>query len=788
MIFRYRYVPFGTVFASKQGYRDSDEDENERASLYANEIAVDIGGVCWGYAGEELSIIDHHFSRPEQIPSASAAVLHNAQRIWDRFHGFSGKTFWLVTHLQPDFDAFCSMYMARSILEDAGLPIDWKSLGVSPEGWVTVLPDTPRKRKIEWFNPDLRNIPADQRWRVLLAANASVVDNSRRMLCPRTRALHSVLYAALKRGREYESNGAVEFFEHVQTALQSGKLNPLIDSVLESDVEFAPELAMLDREEKAYDLDLRKARKAIVHLPKLQGDFNIMFSALKSSSLLEDGFITRPEHLLPDQPRNQADGIYIRDPECLLFKEWARLDLENSSMGAGFLFTAVAYSGGRPNALVNQSDYVIAIDPERAGGCHLYGVWARLQTAEIKALHEPKHQWIREKLEQAEARASATHKRTNARLGFEDRAGKYKALFDDPWFDGSNYECTIVAAPARGTFIAGTGLRHDLLDDPVLEVVRTELEYTFYSSQASITDFPANRVNDKSHEFSVEMSAAVPLAARGHFRLGSVRLQTDVNLTVTPTAIQIGTALWRILEPDRQGIPSDFSSRHLLAGPNWLGVWNRRGLVVAYKQGAEHEIAEIKQCFRELVTLARDVDLFINANSADAKGRARTSESLILRAIRLEHSLVLPENRLLGRFFEAIGLHELLKTLREINFAAADNARNEMIALQTGKLTRHTATVADVQTKVEWLEVFFVGFYATELSRIITELLGLTAHIALIVIVSVGFTFTLAAALALAPWRHSGSKKLSTVLGLLAILWLMALFLKQFIPQNWIDP
>src|SRR5205085_10587109 len=117
----------------------------------------------------------------------------------------------------------------------------------------------------------------------------------------------------------------------------------------------------------------------------------------------------------------------------------------------------------------------------------------------------------------------------------------------------------------------------------------------------------------------------------------------------------------------------------------------------------------------------------------------------------LEHSLVLPENRLLGRFFEAIGLHELLKTLREVNFAAADNVRNEMIDAQTGELTRHTATVADVQTKVEWLEVFFVGFYATELSRIITELLGLTNHVALIVIVLVGFSFTLAASLTLTP-------------------------------------
>lgn len=81
----------------------------------------------------------------------------------------------------------------------------------------------------------------------------------------------------------------------------------------------------------------------------------------------------------------------------------------------------------------------------------------------------------------------------------------------------------------------------------------------------------------------------------------------------------------------------------------------------------------------------------------------------------------LPENRLLGRFFEALGLRELLAALRDLNLAAAEKARNENLSKQTEELIKHTKTVASVQVKVEWLEVFIVGFYTTELAKIVVR-------------------------------------------------------------------
>ncbi len=87
---------------------------------------TDVGGTCWG-ANEPLPIIDHHFLRESQFPSASAAVLHKASQIRQRFG--DQDLVWLVTHKEPDFDAFCSMYLARWIIEDPNAAVDWRQAG-----------------------------------------------------------------------------------------------------------------------------------------------------------------------------------------------------------------------------------------------------------------------------------------------------------------------------------------------------------------------------------------------------------------------------------------------------------------------------------------------------------------------------------------------------------------------------------------------------------------------------------------------------------------------------------
>ena len=434
--FRYRFVDFGAAFTGADGIRNEKQGSENPHTLFANELVTDVGGSCFNANGE-LAILDHHFRRDAQFPAASAAVLHKAKLIRSRFAGKQDGVFWLVTHKQPDFDAFCSMYLARWILEDPNAVIDWQDCGLNPDGWA----DSAERRKIKWFAPELRNVSAEQRWPLLMASYASIVDNGQHFSCPRSRALHSILYAALARGRDYlsETSGATELFDEIKAAIRDKKRNPIFDSVLEDSREFAPELEMLDREVDAYRRDVQRARKSIVYLQRSSEPFTVFFDKLKQKPLLDEAGAINPEHLLSNQSRVATDGIYLRDPECLLFKEWARLDLESSSMGRGFEFTVVAYSSGRPEGDSNHTDYFLAIDPERANGRHLYSGWARLQAKEVAALRE---QQVPD---------------NPARSGFEGRAGKLAKYFADPWFDGQNYLATIVATPNHGTEIAPPG-------------------------------------------------------------------------------------------------------------------------------------------------------------------------------------------------------------------------------------------------------------------------------------------------------------------------------------------
>ncbi len=338
---------------------------------------------------------------------------------------------------------------------------------------------------------------------MLLAAMAACVDNCRPLSCPRNRTLNAVLHASLYRGRDYgsETSGALEFFVEVQQALDRG-LNPFVDSVFETSVVFAPELAFLNRENEAYGRDLQRGRRTIVQLQEATAEFEAWFPQLMKTVLVNPDNTVNQAHLQPPHMRRmQTDGIYIRDPECMLFKEWARADRENSSMGEGFVFTAIAYSRGRPGLLGNETDYWFTLDPERAGRRHLYNVWARLQAAEVKRFLD-----LAKNVETFKLKKEFLETHIHPRPGFEERGGSFKAYFKDPWFDGHNYRCTIVATPGEGSCLGPSGRRGDLSDDPVAQLVEQELEYAIFSSSLSVQDLAAQEKEGAALTTPVQVS------------------------------------------------------------------------------------------------------------------------------------------------------------------------------------------------------------------------------------------------------------------------------------------
>jgi len=722
--FRYRYVDIGTVFTGDSRRRDTQAVDDSPSTLFSNELACDVGGTSWG-ENQPLAIIDRHSSQRTQSPSASVAVLQKSMLIREKFARVADVV-WLVTHREPDFDAFCSMYLARWMIENNASVTE----GASYEQ-----PD-------EWLNPDLSRIPAEHHWGLLLASYASMLDMRRHIPCPREKQLNSIFYAAIKRGRNFLSptSGATELFDEIRISIVKKQLNPVFDSVLEANAEFGPELAMLQSEAKAYQHDVQRSRKALVYLPEAEAPSPDFFQHSKKATHPSSSDGTAESLLLADTFRIATDGIYLRDPECSLFQEWARVDTEASVLAAGFEFTAIAYPNRRPEGSVNTTEYVFSIDPERANGRHLYTVWSRVQTEEVEAL----------RLRPASSIATASG------------SSALESLLSDPWLGGDNRSSTLVVPPRHGTSIGPPGSRSDLRDDAVVEAVRTELENTVYTAaslvagpQIAIRDLAGLEANEDTvpRHFELNAPLGLPPLEKGYFRFANVGLRSDVPFGPTGgraahlLARQIGETLWQALYPETPGETPEKLERHLLVSADGIGVWSERGIAIAQKPALTSISSADVDCleqFGKLVSLVRGIDRLATnwefAKSSE-QGQAIVSrrttsmvqalvadgEDLARHALEVQHALVLPDQELLRRFSEAIGFEQLVARLHDINQAAAENIRRDVAAEEGRRHEKTSDVVTGIRQKVGWLEVVVVGFVALELVTLVLRTVALGA-------------------------------------------------------------
>ena len=772
LTFRYRYVDFGTSFTGDPRIRPAASAADSPSTLFANELVTDVGGTCWG-SNEPLAIIDHHFSVEGQFPSASAAVLHKAKLIRDKFGRSSFDMIWLVSHKQPDFDAFCSMYLARRIIEAGENETNWETYGLHADAWVAPA----ARSKINWFDPDLSHVSPEHRWPLLLAAYASALDGRRRISCPRQRQLNSVLLAALKRGRDYlsETSGATEFFEQAGTLLQQEKLNPLFDSVLENSPEFAPELAMLDPEAEAYQRDVRRARKSVVYLPEAEAPSPRFFKTPREVTLQEhkSAEVNAQELLLADTFRIPTSGIYLRDPECRFFQEWARLDLDDSPLQSGFEFTAIAHPEGRSEGTINRSDYILTVDPERSNGRHLFTVWSRLETKEVEALRTRREASVEAA---APARSSEQH---SATLG---------TLLADPWFGGQSSFGTLVRTPARGTLIGPPGTRSDLRDDPIVEEVRTELEGPVYSAeslvagpQAIVLDLSASSKHEDLAVRQVDLNTAleIPPPAARYFRFATVRLRADVPIASQQALDrQIGDTLWQVLYPEMPGAtPPDFAERHLIVTANAVGVWGDRGIAVAHKrphaETAPPEDSSLQEEFSALVSLLRDIDRLTTAVSLSVSpapndldrsldATAVQAEQLVTREAELKHTLTLPGRDLLRHFAEVINADQLFATLHDLSRAAVENLRRRQLEEQQKRMDAGASVIAKIRSRLEWLEVLTLGLLAVVVAGVLAWQLDLSGAGRHALLLLAGPIVIAVAAFVLKPWKRKAQTEHQT--------------------------
>ncbi len=655
--FSYRYVGYGTNFEAVSGQR-READQGSPTQLFDNEVVVDVGNRCFGHDGCTLPIFDHHFNRgPDNFPSAAAAVLHNAAAI---VRPSPPNMIWLVTHQGPDFDAYCAMFLARSIL-DGSCPVNgWDTFGLAPGGWADSA-----TRRIDWFNPRIGELPAERVWPILLASYASTVDQCRPLKCPRHRTLHAILYAAACRGRSFERTGAHDFFTLARSAILDQGLHPLFDGFFETSGHYEPELALLALEPERYARDLRRSRRSLVLLQTEPSAFDDWFTKkVQRVPLLDSDNNVAEIHLAQRSGGlTLADGIYLRDPESLLFKEWAREDAEASSLGQGFLFTLVAYSNAKPGVAGNRSDYYIALDPERAGPCHLYNVWARLQ-------HEEWNARDRSALDSGPSREEFQARKVGR----------------DPWYDGNAFRATIVNPPWSGTLIAA-GQSRNLEDDVVARIVRKELEDVVFAGRVSWEDLPLDDGDETLKGSAWAGNLDGQWLQPNAFRLGYVVLE-DTDLTGATIAQQVGRRLWALLEPPGVlSVPVDFVERHLIVRHDQLVIWSRCGLVIAHARGAVDSsgpVSDLQQHVRELVDVIRALRALSaeRTKSTQPESRIQAGRTLLQRVAGIKLAAAAPAGLPLRRLLDAMRFDEVLSSLHALDlqdYAAADRRRDNRL-------------------------------------------------------------------------------------------------------------
>lgn len=653
MNFFYREVGFGTHFEVQDGLRKTADQPPNR--LFANEIAVDVGGVCFGYKDEPGWIFDHHFTRTgndENFPCAAVAVIHGFPAIRKHFDCF--EDVWIVTHKSPDFDACSSSYLVRKAIEGAVPLADleaWTTSGIRfGPSWTA--PENGAMRKIDWFAPDLHALAVKPvgRWPILLAAYAACVDNCKRVGCRKTQTVNAVLSAAICRGRSLPYR-AYDFFELVRNAIAAKGLNPLFDSLFEGDAEYLPELQLLEQQSEAYERDIRRARKCLVYLD-VNSNIGSWFKKVEGeeASNAPPAFMAKDsEHVEVNpaaldglvQSQRIEDGLYLADPECLLFKDWVRDDTDNSQGKQGFLFTAIAYS----NPQGSKTQYFLSIDPERAKGANLYRLWARLQAAELTELRK---------------QGGSGGK---CRGGFATRARGFEPLFDRRWvwYDGQNSAFTIVVNGDDGTQLQSHSGKAPFTDDEVGRITREELEYGFYRdtrhelSAAEVVDFP---LSDRAkREFNGEQcplqkARETPLG-KECYRFAAVKLSDQVKLSQPGMGEQIGRTLWPFLEDqDIDTVPADFSLRHLDVRQECVIVWNRAGMAIAYCEAGSRQKEDVRAQLQELAKVNRGIQELLAGRRNNFEQLLAKGQELLKHVLQNQLIAVEPNRRHLRLFLE----------------------------------------------------------------------------------------------------------------------------------------
>jgi hypothetical protein len=363
-------------------------------------------------------------------------------------------------------------------------------------------------------------LPEGSPWWLRLSAALLAERAGAELPCPLGMRVRSVFLAACRRRGKISEELIQSLWDQCQRAHRRG-LDPFYDPVFDPAGPFAPELEMLARDRAAYARDFRRAKR---------------FTAFVRSQ------------------NRVFEGLWVDQPESVLFADWAWRDTGRSADHKGFQIVATSW----------RDLTLIAADPgPRADLSGLYGVLGR-PGGWIMAEPQPRDVNCGDRLDNADSDRGWWNLRT---------CGTAKFNPDD--FEG---------------------------------ILRVNLEGALFHEGAEW---------DATHKLLRPKKCERPAVA-GNVMFWRIPLADGLEARLQPAAFDtIGSALWSVVRDahdERKGIPVNFRD-HLQGDSGGGAVWSRNGMAAAFMPEAEAFVDRLQANLRELNTL-RDLALQSNPGKA----------------------------------------------------------------------------------------------------------------------------------------------------------------------------
>lgn len=409
---QYRFVGKGSVVSKNSEY--------EGLRPKSNRIFLDVGNSL----DFEKGIIDnHHFDstkndKTKEFKSIASYCYHKENEIKNYIHNIKKQDVEIVVHNEPDIDCFVSAYIIERYLNNQTLPRDTEILIKSVEDI-----DSGRMefKNVKPINP-----------------------------CFIVYAIASVIKEGIKKfNEENKANGKTMNNEDEQSMKKGIQLTEAIINELS---QLPINKKSLDNVNLSSKTDLFKRE-----LELLSDDYNNYINDYNDTEICEKGKIKLPLKDSCENELSEVDALFwLTVPNCILHKYWSRQD-KKAPLGEGYVFTFIP-SEINLDACARHDNENDSFDK-----VELKGIKVNKAIISVSPNSKVCLKGLGESLEIAERETEKNFFGKNIHNWRSRNKSRFPESWcdnEDPWYDGRNFDYTIIDAPRVGSLMSFKEIRH----------------------------------------------------------------------------------------------------------------------------------------------------------------------------------------------------------------------------------------------------------------------------------------------------------------------------------------